>query len=57
MIIDMGYTLLAAFSSVGLFGGMLILLEAGRWTAIRRMERDPDGVKAGSGAVVLVTAK
>jgi hypothetical protein len=48
----MGYTLLAAFSSVGLFIGMLILLEVGRWTAIRRMDRDPDGVKTGAGAVV-----
>jgi hypothetical protein len=48
----MGFTLLTALSSVGLFCGMLTLLEVGRWTAIRRMERDPDGVKAGAGAVV-----
>ncbi len=31
---------------------MLLLLEVGRWIAVRRMAVDPEGAKAGLGAVV-----
>jgi hypothetical protein len=48
----MGYTLLAALATIGLFGGMLIMVELGRWAALRRMAKDPEGLKAGVGAVV-----
>jgi hypothetical protein len=48
----MGYTLLSIFFAVGLFGAMLLLLEAGRWIAVRRMTVDPEGAKTGLGAVV-----
>jgi hypothetical protein len=48
----MGYTLLSIFFAVGLFGAMLLLLEIGRWIAVRQMSVDPEGAKAGLGAVV-----
>jgi hypothetical protein len=50
--IGMSYTLLSIFFAVGLFGAMLLLLEVGRWIAVRQMAVDPEGAKAGLGAVV-----
>ena len=47
----MFYTLLSIFFAVGLFGAMLLLLEVGRWIAAQRMATDPEGAKAGLGAV------
>lgn len=43
--------LIAAFSSGGLFVGMLLLLETGRRIGIRRTQQDAEGVRAGLGAV------
>jgi hypothetical protein len=48
----MAYTLFAALFVVALFSAMLLLLEAGRWIGARRMAVDPEGAKAGLGAVV-----
>ncbi len=48
----MGYTLLAAVSLVGLFFGMLALLEVGRWIALRRLAKNADGAGAGLGPIV-----
>jgi hypothetical protein len=48
----MVYLLLVVICCVGLFGGMLLLLEVGRRIGIRRMEKDAEGAKAGIGAVV-----
>jgi hypothetical protein len=48
----MGYTLLTAFFVVALFSAMLLLLEAGRRIGARQMVVDPEGAKAGLGAVV-----
>jgi hypothetical protein len=48
----MVYTLLSILFAVGLFGAMLLLLEVGRWIAVQRMAMDPEGAKAGLGAVV-----
>ncbi len=48
----MDYTLLTAFFVIALFSAMLLLLEVGRWIAVRRMAVDPEGAKAGLGAVV-----
>ncbi|HET9373521.1 MAG TPA: hypothetical protein VFO40_01005 [Chthoniobacterales bacterium] len=48
----MGYTLLAAFFVVALFSAMLLLLEVGRRIGARQMVVDPEGAKAGLGAVV-----
>src|ERR1700730_14002506 len=50
--VDMGYTLLSIFFAVGLFGAMMLMLEAGRWIAVGQMAVDPEGAKAGLGAVV-----
>jgi hypothetical protein len=47
----MTYALSASLFAVGLFLGMLILLEVGRLVGIRRMAQDPDGARAGLGAV------
>jgi hypothetical protein len=38
-------------SAVGLFAGMLVLLEVGRRVGVRRFARDRDGARAGIGAV------
>lgn len=48
----MDYTLLTVFFVIALFSAMLLLLEVGRWIAVRRMAVDPEGAKAGLGAVV-----
>jgi hypothetical protein len=48
----MGYTLLTAFFVVALFSAMLLLLEVGRRIGARQMVVDPEGAKAGLGAVV-----
>jgi hypothetical protein len=47
----MGYGLHVFLLSVGLFAGMLVLMEAGRRIGARRLERDPDGARAGTGVV------
>jgi hypothetical protein len=47
----MPYALLAALLSLGVFIGMLILQEAGRRVGHRRLERDPEGARAGVGAI------
>ena len=41
----------ASLLALGLFIGILILLEAGRRIGERRLRRDPDGARAGTGAV------
>ncbi len=48
----MGYTLLAVVSLVGLFFGMLALLEVGRWIGMRRLKEDAEGAGAGLGPIV-----
>jgi hypothetical protein len=48
----MGYTLLIVIFVVGFLAAMLLLLEVGRWIAVRRLAVDPEGAKAGLGAVV-----
>ena len=48
---DMVYTLLLAFFVVGLFTGMVFLVEVGRWIGSRRMLADPEGAKSGLGVV------
>jgi hypothetical protein len=47
----MDYTLIAVCSALALFAGMLLLLEIGRRIGIRRAAKDPDGARAGAGAV------
>lgn len=47
----MVYTLLLAFFVVGLFTGMVLLVEVGRWIGSRRMRADPEGAKSGLGVV------
>ena len=42
---------LASLLALGLFIGILILLEVGRRIGERRLSRDPDGARAGTGAV------
>jgi hypothetical protein len=41
----------ALLEAVGLFFGMLLLLEAGRQLGLRRQKKDTDGARAGLGAV------
>jgi hypothetical protein len=41
----------AGLLTLGLFLGMLILLDIGRWIGVRRMARDPEGARVGVGAV------
>ncbi|HEY0791033.1 MAG TPA: hypothetical protein VGD78_08205 [Chthoniobacterales bacterium] len=48
----MGYTLLAGLVLVGLFFGMLLLLEIGRRLALRRLKKEPAGAVLGVGPVV-----
>src|SRR5258706_67406 len=44
-------TLLGLGAVVGMFLGMLLLLEAGRRLGTRRLAKDPDAAKSGGGAV------
>jgi hypothetical protein len=48
----MVYLLLVVFCCFGLFGGMLILIEIGRRIGVQHLAKDPEGAKAGVGAVV-----
>jgi len=47
----MDYSFTAASMTVGLFLGMLVLSEVGRQIGVRRMRKDPEGARAGVGAV------
>lgn len=47
----MGYTIFTFLITLGLFLGMLLLLDLGRRVGIRRRAQDPDGAGAGTGAV------
>jgi len=47
----MDYSFTAALMTVGLFLAMLMLSEVGRRIGIRRMLKDPEGARAGVGAV------
>jgi hypothetical protein len=47
----MNLILVAALTAIGLFGGILVLLEAGRRIGVRRAARDAEGARAGTGAV------
>jgi hypothetical protein len=47
----MPYALLVALLSIGVFIGMLILQDVGRRVGHRRMARDPEGARAGVGAI------
>jgi hypothetical protein len=48
---NMNPTLLGVFAVLGMFLGMLVLLEAGRRMGVRRLARDPEAAKAGNGAI------
>lgn len=47
----MNLTILCALSAVGLLLGMFALLEVGRRIGVRQLARDPEGARAGAGAV------
>ena len=47
----MDFTLASLLCTVGLFLGMLVLLEIGRRIGVRRRARDPDGATVGVGTV------
>jgi hypothetical protein len=47
----MGYGLVVSLFTVGLFLGMLLLLEVGRRIGMRRIAQDPEGARAGVGTV------
>ncbi|KAB2921314.1 MAG: DUF4239 domain-containing protein [Candidatus Contendobacter sp.] len=47
----MSYALTALLITLGLFFGMLLLLDIGRRIGVRRRAQDPEGAGAGSGAV------
>jgi len=47
----MNFTLLGLLAVLGMFLGMLLLLEIGRRLGARRFARDPEAAKSGSGAV------
>jgi hypothetical protein len=47
----MSYTLQISLFALGLFLGMLILLEVGRRIGLRQLAKDPEGAGAGVGAV------
>ncbi|CDH45911.1 hypothetical protein [Candidatus Contendibacter odensensis] len=47
----MDYAIFAFLITLGLFLGMLLLLDLGRRIGIRRRAQDPDGATAGTGAV------
>lgn len=43
------FTFFVLFIALGLFGGMVMLLEVGRRIGIHRLRKDPEGVRAGLG--------
>jgi hypothetical protein len=45
------FTWTTALISCGLFLGMMALMEVGRRIGLRRLARDPDGARAGVGAI------
>ena len=45
------YTLIVSLITLVLFLGMLLLLETGRRLGVRRLAKDPEGARAGTGAV------
>lgn len=47
----MSYTLYTALLSLGLFTGMLILLEVDRRIGVRRLAQDPAGARPGFGTI------
>jgi hypothetical protein len=47
----MDYTLIVSLIALALFLGMLLLLETGRRLGVRRLANDPEGARAGTGAV------
>src|SRR5882724_4146893 len=47
----MDHTLQSTVSTLALFCGMLVLLEIGRRIGVRRMAQDPEGARAGIGAI------
>jgi hypothetical protein len=47
----MNFTLLGILTILGMLAGTLGLLEVGRRFGIRRLAQDPEGAKAGAGAV------
>ena len=47
----MSYTIYTALLSLSLFVGMLVLLEAGRRIGVHRLAKDPEGSRAGFGAI------
>ena len=47
----MSYTAFASLITLGLFVGMVALLEIGRRLGVRRIASDPEGAQAGTGAV------
>jgi hypothetical protein len=47
----MSYTLYGFILTVGLFFGMLILLEVGRRIGVHRLSHDPEGARSGFGAI------
>jgi hypothetical protein len=47
----MSIILAAALTALGLFGGILLMLEIGRRIGVRRAARDSEGARAGTGAV------
>jgi hypothetical protein len=47
----MNYTAFASLLTLGLFFGMLLLLDIGRRIGLRRIARDPEGAQAGTGPV------
>ena len=47
----MNIILVAALTALGLFGGVLLLLETGRRIGVRRIASDSEGARAGTGAV------
>jgi hypothetical protein len=51
MVHGMSYTVAAMLLALGLLIGMLALLEAGRRIGAHRVRRDPEGAKAGAGAM------
>lgn len=47
----MGFEFDVSVISLGLFAGMLLLLEVGRWLGRRRRARDPEGASTGLGTI------
>ena len=47
----MDYAALISLLALGLFVGMVLLLELGRRIGVRRIANDPEGAQAGTGAV------